>query len=71
MRKGGKWVSPEKPTMSPVVVVPIQEANIEDNGFYLDRESANNLATNVEELKAYVEKLELKIKKMNKYYGVK
>jgi hypothetical protein len=37
----------------------------------MDRKDANNLVDNVDELKAYIEKLEIQIKKMKKYYGAK
>ena len=66
-----KWPSPVKPISKSVEVIPVPEADIKNDGFYLNREDAHNLADNVEELKAYVEKLEAQIKKMKKYYGGK
>ena len=66
-----KWVNPVKPKITPVVVVPVIEADVRDDGFYMDRQDTQNLANNVAELKAYIKKLELQIKEMKKYYGAK
>ena len=65
------WPSPPKPFIKEVVVIPVNEANIRDDGFYMSNEDANNLADNVGELRAYNEKLEVLINKMKKYYGAK
>ena len=71
--KGGneKWPLPEKPKTLSVQVIPLEELNVDIEGFYMEREDAENLATNVEELKAYTKKMEILIKKMKKYYGAK
>lgn len=71
LRRGDEWISPPKPSTNPVVIVAIKEADIQADGFYLDRQSAIYLAENIDALKAYVKKLELKIEKMNEYYGGK
>ena len=68
---GEKWIIPSKPEMKPVEVVPIKEVQIEYDGFYLTREHATNLVDNVDELKAYIEKLKMLIKKMEEYYGLR
>lgn len=66
---GEKWTIPSEPEMKSVEVVPVKEVQIEYDGFYLTREHATNLVNNIDELKAYIEKLKLLIKKMEKYYG--
>ena len=68
---GERWPSPPKPQVKPVLILPIKDANIKDSGFYLSSECATNLVDNVDELKAYIEKLEIMIKEMKKYYRAK
>ena len=68
---GEEWPSPVKPTVRTVEIVPVYEADIKDDGFYMDRTDAMHLADNVDELKAYVKKLEVQVEKMKKYYGAK
>jgi len=68
-----KWPIPERPSKLPVEIIPIAEVKDGpiNTGFYLSSKDARNLVDNVDELKAYVEKLEALIKKMKKYYGDK
>lgn len=67
-----KWPMPSKFEVKPVVATPIEEVQIDDaDGFYISNEHAANLVDNIDELKAYIEKLELLVKKMKKYYGSK
>ena len=70
-RNKNEWPSPTKPLIKKVEIIPIKDANIEADGFYMDREDANDLADNVDEIKAYTKKLELLVKSMKKYYGDK
>ena len=57
------WVLPEKPQLSKVDgFTPV------NGGFFIDKENANKLVDNVDEMKAYIEKLELLISKMKEYY---
>ena len=51
---------PEKPVLVKVKFIPTS------NGHYLTKEEATNLANNIDELKAYIEKLETLIEKMQK-----
>jgi outer membrane murein-binding lipoprotein Lpp len=59
----GEFPLPQKPQT--------QKVNFEqvDNGYFLTNEEAKKLADNVDELKAYIEKLELLVDAMNKHYG--
>ena len=71
-----EWPMPEKPEISNVQFHPIQEINpIEGfnpvDGFYLTRGDAKILADNIDELKAYIKKMEVLVEKMKKYYGAK
>lgn len=66
-----QWSSVVKPVPKDVIIIPIPEAKIEESGFYMSRKDAYNLVNNVDELKAYVEKLEIQVKQMKKYYGDK
>jgi len=66
-----EWSVPPKPEMEEVIFLPVNQADIKDNGFYISNEGAYNLANNIDELKAYNEKMELLIKEMKKYYGDK
>ena len=66
-----RWPSPLLPQTKSVKIIPIKKANIKQDGFYMDLKDATNLANNVDELEAYIEKLEAQIKKMKKYYGAK
>jgi len=65
------WPIPVKPETKSVEIVLIKDAKIQDDGYYINRESAYNLANNVDSLKAYIEKMEFLIKEMVKYYGDK
>jgi len=57
--------------MKPVSIVRVEESDVKRDGYYMDRETAKNLADNIDSLKAYVEKLELLVGKMAEYYGDK
>ncbi len=65
------WTVPEKPDLKKVEFIPINNANIEKNGYYLSYTNAMMLANNVDELKAYIEKLEVLTDMIIKHYGDK
>lgn len=66
-QSNSEWDLPEKPLMKLVSIDPIKYAIVEKNGFYIKHDEAENLAYNIEELKAYIEKLEALIKKMQNH----
>jgi hypothetical protein len=70
-RGDDNWALPPKPETKLVTVIPVSEAVVKNNGFYMERQDAQNLADNVAELKAYTEKMEVLVKSMKKYYGAK
>ena len=51
-----KWPLPQKPELLPVRFERVA------NGFYLSEQNATNLANNIENLNAYIKKLEILIK---------
>ena len=55
------YVLPKKPKLEKVNFV-----DAPNNGFYLTEESATNLANNVDELNAYIKKLETLVKRLKK-----
>jgi len=62
---GEKWDLPSKPDIKQISIAPV------DDGYFMNREQAANLVDNVDELKAYVEKLEALVEKMKDYYNAK
>ena len=66
---GNVWPVPSKPSSEKVDIVSVSNAIISPDGYYLSRQSASNLTHNVEELKAYTEKLDALIDRIIKYYG--
>jgi len=58
-----KWPMPPKPSL-----VKIDEFKRIGEGFYISETNAVKLANNVDELKAYIEKLEGLIEKIKEYY---
>ena len=59
------WPMPDTPEKYPVQFVQ------KDKGLYLNEQSSVNLLKNIEELDAYVAKLEALVKEMKDYYGAK
>jgi hypothetical protein len=57
-----EWPMPQKPELQDVKFVPVE------NGYIITEEDGLKLANNVDEMKAYIEKLEFLIEKMKKYY---
>ena len=60
-----EWLMPVKPCSYPV------KFEQKDEGLFINKQSSINLLKNIEELDAYIEKLELLVKEMKKYYGEK
>jgi len=60
-----QWTLPPKPKTEKVKIDKI------NNGFYLTANDAKKMADNVDELKAYIEKLEILVREMAKYYNAK
>jgi len=56
---------PSKPKLAPVSFVH------QNNGFFMGEQSAANLANNIDEMKAYQQKLELLVNTMAKFYKTK
>ena len=63
LTSGEKWLLPQNPS-----IVAINGFEPVDGGFYVSSTNAVKLANNVDEMKAYIEKLEQLIKKMKEYY---
>ena len=57
------WDLPPKPILEKVNFVPTEDGN-----FIVASSDAEKLANNIDELKAYIEKMELLIDKMKDYY---
>ena len=57
-----EWPRPAQPTLVPVDMEEVE------GGFFISYTQATNLANNVDELKAYTEKLELLVEEMQEYY---
>ena len=57
--------------MVPVDIVLVKNATVKDDGFYVSNSNAVNLANNVDELKAYIKKLELLLNRVSKFYGAR
>jgi hypothetical protein len=63
------WSIPTKPNLKHVEIIPVSKANIEKNGYYLSYTNAIYLADNIDELKAYIQKLEVLSDTIIKHYG--
>ena len=59
------WPEPSKPKTEHVLFVKT------DTGYSLTPEDAKKLADNIDEMEAYIKKLEVLIEGMKSYYGVK
>jgi len=57
-----EWTHPKKPELSKVNFQQVE------GGFFLDEKSAETLADNIDELKAYAEKLEVLVETIEEYY---
>ncbi len=66
-----QWPNPSLAQALPVEIIPMKDAQGISAGFWISNKDAKNLVDNVDELKAYIEKLEVQIKKMKEYYGDK
>jgi len=65
------WPLPTQPKNKHVEIIATEDISNEKTGFYLSHENAANLAYSVDELKKYIEKLELLVKEMAKYHNIK
>lgn len=63
------WSVPSKPNLKHVEIIPVNNAKIEKNGYYLSYTNAIYLADNIDELKAYINKLEILSDTIIKHYG--
>lgn len=59
------WPDPKLPTLNKV------EFKTVDQGLYLDYNNSQNLLKNMNELDAYIEKMQVLVKEMKQYYGDK
>jgi hypothetical protein len=69
LREKEQWQLPSSPKVLPVKIVPMEKVQGISVGFWISDKDAQNLANNVDELKAYIQKLEIQIEKMEEYYG--
>jgi len=58
-----EWPLPPEPISNPVKFQPTFR------GYFITNKDATNLVNNIEDQKAYIEKLKLLINEMNQYYG--
>jgi hypothetical protein len=63
------WIIPVKPKTKPVEIIPVSEAKVENSGYYMSKDSAKNLADNIDELKAYIQKMDVLVEAVTKYHG--
>jgi len=56
------WTRPPEPETVPI------DWQRQGDGYYLSREDSTNLVNNVDEMKAYIKKLEFLVDTMEKYY---
>jgi len=63
------WIIPPKPKTKPVEIIPISDAKVENSGYYMTRDSAKNLADNIDELMAYIQKMDVLVEAVTKYHG--
>jgi hypothetical protein len=61
-----KWPLPPKPITKIVIFESVTEVKNPISGFYISVKQAADLANNIDELKAYIKKLELLIETINK-----
>jgi len=69
------WPLPVQPKIEHTKIMPLKEVDVnlilEANGYYISKNDALNLVNNVDELKAYIQKLEALINNMSQFYGDK
>jgi hypothetical protein len=69
-----KWETPEKPLKRQVISLPLSKGirfDVEQDGIFIDSQSAINLLYNIDQLDAYIEKQEKLIQAMKRYYGAR
>lgn len=69
--RSSNWPEPEKPEHAKVIFYSPNEVPLEEGSLILTPENAANLADNLDNMRAYIEKLELLIKEMKDYYNAK
>ena len=72
--KSIRWPMPEEPAKKQVQSKSVrqgEEFSPQTDGIFLDETSAGNLLFNIDELDAYIEKLEMLIDEMKEYYKAK
>lgn len=60
-----EWLMPSPPQTKPVYFQQVED------GYFLGKNEAKKLADNTDELKAYIEKMEILVKEMKKHYGAR
>lgn len=65
------WELPPKPKTQKLNIEKVKPDFIYLDGFYMSQQEAKKLADNVDELKAYIEKMEILVREMSKYYNAK
>ena len=65
------WPLPPHPGFTKVDFIPVGEIKKPDSGYYISRDDAVSLADNVDELKAYMLKLEVLLKQISDTYGIR
>lgn len=63
------WTVPSKPNLKHVEIICVDKAKIEQDGYYLSYTNAIHLTDNIDELKAYIQKLEVLSDTIIKHYG--
>jgi len=63
------WTVPSKPNLKHVEIICVDKAKIEQDGYYLSYTNAIYLTDNIDELKAYIQKLEVLSDMIIKHYG--
>ena len=65
------WPLPQKPNLMTIQFVPMPDIGINTNGYYLSEVNAQNLLTNIQEMKYYELKLQLLLDNLRSVYNLK
>ena len=63
-----EWQLPPSPETTHIEFVEVKDSAEFEDGWYLSEKEAKDLANNVDELKAYIKKLEVLVEKMQDHY---
>ena len=66
-----KWKLPPQPKIKSVNIEEYKTNINYQGGFYLSVDEATKMADDVDELKSYIQKLEILVREMAKYYNAK